>query len=539
MASWSNAFALELNYPTLTFPGGPFSITNATSLAQYIKYFFIFFIVAVGIVAAISIAYYGAKILFYSAGGNPEVIDEARKNIFGMVLGIVLLFFAFILLNTINPELVTFQDIGFPSRVSGMYYTFNAGGQTFSTPAPDQESDMGNIIGSTSDQQFWSAYNDATALTRTPLYLTYYCTTPNKNALVWLYDRTNFKINPNTNAQADNEFLPDTNFYGIVGEAANERMIKLTCGSNAIFNGQAQNTGNTIMLSADNPANTNTDVLSWIWRYEQTGAYFYFTKNCTGIPSFVQTEPANNNIRPFNGSDVDMQAARVQSVRITNGSNIREVYGVYPINGNSCADQAIINSGQPIAGDLAGLPAGQTLTEIVNTSCYTIPQTKTPNGFVPFDPSSAYIFHYRKNSDVPPGVAIKLSTNEKITSLFANSIKNNFNAPALSDAFLYWEYRDNPDKLTEDGTITTTYGVAPFCAVTDTSTCIKSLQFNLRKSYTVFLRGKYTNNAAGQNNGNICIAYTTDTFLPFSDVEGLNRYIYRMDIIPTYQKSGL
>jgi hypothetical protein len=338
-------------------------------------------------------------------------------------------------------------------------------------------------------------------------------------------------------------------------------MVKLWCGGSGDVD-RAEGGGNEITIF--DPANPTQDVLSWIWSNEDTGAYFYSTKNCTGIPTQVKKE-TTNTITPFIGTNPN--AAAPQSVRITNSVDAKEVYGVYPARvpqrGPSCTDMAIINPCQPSdqnpgiragqldtygcpytndlatanavltrANDRATIPS-QALSEIVNTQCYPIP---LGDDGAAFGPTSAYIFHYRKSTSglARNSTALQLDDGQRFASLSVDYLDRSKNTPAQG-AKLYWSY-PNPDTLITTpipGVPITKYGEPPFYPAKPRSTYAKELQFNYRKSYTVFLKAEHPT----ADNLDVCVAYESSIYLPFRSVYQSGRYIYRMDVIPTYVQS--
>ena len=94
------ALALEVTYPKI----GTFEITSDSTLLQYIEYFFAFAIAISGILAVVILVISGLQILVFA--GSPEKINEAKEGLWAAVLGIVLLFASFIIMMTINPNLV-------------------------------------------------------------------------------------------------------------------------------------------------------------------------------------------------------------------------------------------------------------------------------------------------------------------------------------------------------------------------------------------------------------------------------------------------
>ncbi len=573
------ALALELNYPALNFPGAP-SITNATSLIQYVQYFFMFVILVTGIIAVVTIVIDGAKILLYSAGGNTDAIGEARKNIFGSVLGIILLLFSFVILRTINPELVILRDASIPEETSGMFYTFifraegnyacsrqtgvapnivseylgsitgatdaagalalcrrsfpatdTADEEPVSSPAPNIQRDMRQEVIAGGDRGFWDRYISAALGEDAVLNLTYSCVRPTtKNALVWLYSRPQMEIDFEKNRRANNLGFRDGNLaYGNIGEAQNVKVARLFCSRN-----------NNHVLSLIDPNNIPDDVRSFAWDYQEPGVSFYFTKNCTGLSS--ATKRSGERIeKPY--SRVYEAGLKIKSVRITNGLTRRDMYGIYLKKGGEinslCVDEPMINPD----------PSNSLGPDLVS-HCYAV----SPEGF---DPRGALIFNYRKTIPASNENAIVLDSGYRYANLTVNWLKT-YNAPGAApfmvpppNTSLYKKLDYSPDYLfyTEAEAVGTVaagnglgraYNATGDCTAANAgaeSKCLRTLTFNLRKSYVAILRAKILN-AAIDNNDDGCHFYDDNAFLPlFDDIYDNDKRLYRMDIIPIYQHS--
>src|SRR3989344_3190012 len=107
-------YALELTYPTLF----GYTVNHHSKLPDYIVYFFVLAVIAAGLMGVVSIAWGGIR--YISSAGNPESVGYAKDRIRGSILGIILLMFSYILLNTINPSLVNPKTKGIPIQFNGM-----------------------------------------------------------------------------------------------------------------------------------------------------------------------------------------------------------------------------------------------------------------------------------------------------------------------------------------------------------------------------------------------------------------------------------
>lgn len=75
----------------------------------YVIYIFNLGVAMGAVLAFIAIAYSGMRIL--NAGGDPSAIEEARKRIINALLGLAVLLGSYLLLTTINPDLVNVKNI--------------------------------------------------------------------------------------------------------------------------------------------------------------------------------------------------------------------------------------------------------------------------------------------------------------------------------------------------------------------------------------------------------------------------------------------
>ena len=93
---------LEVQIPGLT-------TTTLPALPDYILAIFKFSLLAVGIVCFGALIYGGFRYL--TSVGSPSAINDAKDQIFSALLGLIILFSAWLILNTINPELVILNPI--------------------------------------------------------------------------------------------------------------------------------------------------------------------------------------------------------------------------------------------------------------------------------------------------------------------------------------------------------------------------------------------------------------------------------------------
>lgn len=134
------SFSYALEIKPESYPRIPFTqpITENSDLPQYISYFFALGIYLAGALAVISLAIGGIQYIFSSV--SPDSKNDAKERIIGAILGLVLTLSSFIILQTINPVLIT-PSLTPLGEVAGVFYTNG----TEKKPAPFAEGDTDNI----------------------------------------------------------------------------------------------------------------------------------------------------------------------------------------------------------------------------------------------------------------------------------------------------------------------------------------------------------------------------------------------------------
>jgi hypothetical protein len=82
---------------------------GTVAIGQYIKAIYNYAIGVVGILAAIVLMFGG--VLWLTAGGNPNRIENAKAWIGGSLTGLILALLSYLILYTLNPSLVNFQTM--------------------------------------------------------------------------------------------------------------------------------------------------------------------------------------------------------------------------------------------------------------------------------------------------------------------------------------------------------------------------------------------------------------------------------------------
>ncbi len=89
----------------VAIPGGPAAGTEVT-LTDYIRYIYLFGLSLIGITALGALVYGGFT---YMLSDTITSKDDAKKYIWGAISGLVLGLAAYLILNTINPDLVSLE----------------------------------------------------------------------------------------------------------------------------------------------------------------------------------------------------------------------------------------------------------------------------------------------------------------------------------------------------------------------------------------------------------------------------------------------
>lgn len=105
--------------PQVTIPGSEFikgkkyeMESNTTTLAKYVKAIYDYLLSIVGIAAAVVLMVGG--IMWLTAGGSSERVGQAKSWISGSITGLVLALSSYLIMQTINPQLVSFTPTEVP-----------------------------------------------------------------------------------------------------------------------------------------------------------------------------------------------------------------------------------------------------------------------------------------------------------------------------------------------------------------------------------------------------------------------------------------
>ena len=108
-----NAGGIEF-VPQVTIPGSSFRANTQTeidssSIANYIKSIYDYLLAIVGLTAAIALMIGGT--LWLTSGGSSQRVSQAKSWISGSLTGLVLALLSYLILQTINPNLIEFTSL--------------------------------------------------------------------------------------------------------------------------------------------------------------------------------------------------------------------------------------------------------------------------------------------------------------------------------------------------------------------------------------------------------------------------------------------
>ena len=96
--------------PLVEIPGMP---SGAAPLGGYLVSLYNFLLAAVGIIAMVMIVYGGFR--YMTSAGNPATMADAKDIVYSSIIGLALALLSWIIVNTINPELIFTTGPGMPS----------------------------------------------------------------------------------------------------------------------------------------------------------------------------------------------------------------------------------------------------------------------------------------------------------------------------------------------------------------------------------------------------------------------------------------
>lgn len=100
-------FAQDVGYQGINLQAPIGGLSRVNNLGEYIAGLYRYSIILAGVIAGIMLTIGGVKWL--TATGNAALIESAKKTIFGALVGLILVFTSYIILNTVNPQLVSLR----------------------------------------------------------------------------------------------------------------------------------------------------------------------------------------------------------------------------------------------------------------------------------------------------------------------------------------------------------------------------------------------------------------------------------------------
>lgn len=244
----SNNFVLALNAPIV-------GLTDNSGLGDYIVVIFKFSIGIAGLLAMIGLAIGGVTLIM--SGGNPGMRSEGLDKIKGAILGLVLLTSAYIILNTINPQLT---KPAFTTELPSLPGVVLTNG-TDEKPAPDAVADTDTL----------KPYN-------TILYKCNEDPAQNPALLIWKF--------PKKNLEGNGTWYN----YGDIGKDAAKEKV-----GGPGYDGITVETllcGKSLKISFS----------SYRMEFERAGVYFFLGNGCSGFMSGPHTGSVDNIGDPFVGN---------------------------------------------------------------------------------------------------------------------------------------------------------------------------------------------------------------------------------------------
>ena len=152
------AQGLEVQYPHIPHATAPRSIN--TGLPQYLRYIYNFSILIAGVLVFTLIVWGGARYFF--SFGNPGRMAEAKNQIINALLGLLVVFTSYMILNTLNPQLLIFNI----PTLEKWHYAYIRTQPQVAAVVPYQEIPVGTLI--TSEVGVSSFLATSTASTTDP-----------------------------------------------------------------------------------------------------------------------------------------------------------------------------------------------------------------------------------------------------------------------------------------------------------------------------------------------------------------------------------
>lgn len=133
---------LQVNIPTINFSQAAQqgNILFLPFLADYISGLYKYLLAIVGVLAGIMLTIGGVKYL--TSGGSPERVTSAKNTIGNALIGLVIAFGSYIILFTVNPELVRFKALKIEQTIPSLLnFTMDEGNGSLTSGEPTSSPD--------------------------------------------------------------------------------------------------------------------------------------------------------------------------------------------------------------------------------------------------------------------------------------------------------------------------------------------------------------------------------------------------------------
>ena len=148
-AGGSLPFSPEIPIPGL-FDASTVHTISGTTIAEYIRAIFVYFVWIVGLLAVVMIVFGGVR--WVAAAGNPVQINDARDIVNNAIIGVIIVLTSVLLLQVINPKLTNLTGLVInPVSPCVIAFVGDAVGVAGELPADQYYLDLRKIDGSPTD----------------------------------------------------------------------------------------------------------------------------------------------------------------------------------------------------------------------------------------------------------------------------------------------------------------------------------------------------------------------------------------------------
>lgn len=131
------AFALDLNVDYPPFGGIDINDDKNQSIPALIAWLYLLILGIAGFAAFLMIVWGGVR--WMTSTGNPTIIGDAKDRIKSAVLGLLLVLSSFLILQVVNPELLTLRTVNLPGIKPGPPIVYIGPGSSSGAPPSGQQ----------------------------------------------------------------------------------------------------------------------------------------------------------------------------------------------------------------------------------------------------------------------------------------------------------------------------------------------------------------------------------------------------------------